>query len=107
MKRIIRLTESDLTRIVRRIISEQDATITPNHEYFKQNPKGILVIDDMGSYLTSINGINIEEGQHGMNSDEVIPGGQYEYTYPVNINRRISVQLFQNGQKKGWFYPKD
>jgi len=36
MKRIIRLTESDLTRIVRRVIREQ-ATL-PDGEYFGEGP---------------------------------------------------------------------
>jgi hypothetical protein len=36
MKRIIRLTESDLTRIVRRLIREQETL--PDGEYFGEGP---------------------------------------------------------------------
>jgi hypothetical protein len=37
VKRVIRLTESDLTRIVRRVIQEQ-ATTLPDGEYFGEGP---------------------------------------------------------------------
>jgi len=59
MKRIIRLTESDLTRIVRRVIQEQGIDVDAlrsalpammeyfqfNLDYFKKNPRGTIEME--------------------------------------------------------------
>ena len=45
MKKIVRLTESDLTRIVKRIISEQTKTVSVSVDCTKQTVNGISVPD--------------------------------------------------------------
>lgn len=74
MKRIIRLTESDLTRIVRRVIKEQldvDAVRSTlpemmknfqfNLDYFQKNPKGKIQMEANKSYprILKINDIDL------------------------------------------------
>jgi hypothetical protein len=48
MKRIIRLTESDLARIVRRVINEQDELL---QKLFNQNPIGACKVTKAGNPL--------------------------------------------------------
>jgi hypothetical protein len=46
MKRIIRLTESDLVKLVKRVINEQVQTPSLNKDYFKSKGKGILKYEE-------------------------------------------------------------
>ena len=77
MKKIIKLTESDLRRIVKKIISEQTKNFDLN--YFKSNPSGTI---ESNNY--KIVGFNGESGQsnlvdiaQGMPMD----GGELNGTY--------------------------
>ena len=69
MKKIIRLTESELTRIVRRVISEQAKKLTPQDykeiaNYFKELMTGLNVTSDAANDIqqTIVNRINNKQG---------------------------------------------
>ena len=59
MKKIIRMTESDLTRLVKRVIKEQEAAKTPDLEAIKKQIVGKKV------GLTSVTGTFQSEGKDG------------------------------------------
>jgi hypothetical protein len=87
MKRIIRLTESDLTRIVRRIISEGQENIFDKN-YFMTKKTGTATFDDYG-FPVSVDGIEISdyEKQWKNNFARIEIGGRgfnagdYNYVY--------------------------
>ena len=76
MKRIIRLTESDLARIVKRVIQEQPFDVDAlrsalpalmdyyqfNVDYFKKNPKGTIKMepDDTFPRILKINNMDVK-----------------------------------------------
>ena len=70
MKRIIRLTESDLTRIVRRVIMEQSTTKV----YIKDNDKEVEIGAIMGSD-------SFEPNETGKNMGYVSQKGKPEGSY--------------------------
>jgi hypothetical protein len=69
MKRIVKLTESDLTRIVRRVISEQEATQKPTMPSFP-DVNGSC----QGSTLKPVGGIT-ETGRRVLRMPEIRGGG--------------------------------
>lgn len=100
-------------KLEKRLLSEQETTsINANLDYFSKNPKGTLVVDNMGSYLNKVNNLDVSEETAGMNSDQVIKGGTYDYQYvPSQSTMRKSsgepvVKLFQNEKEIDMFYPK-
>jgi|688.fasta_scaffold537630_1 hypothetical protein len=97
------------------LVSEQETPtelIIPNKEYFVSNPSGTLVVGEIGSVLDSVNGLGVEEGEGGMNSDQVIKMGTYEYKYEPSVktmrapNGEPAVKLFQSGTEIDYFMPK-
>jgi hypothetical protein len=75
MKKIIRLTESDLVRIVKRVLNEENnRTIVKPKEYtkFQENCK----TKDNGSFRTFVDGIHLRcMKEEGSTFHPVTPGG--------------------------------
>ncbi len=70
MKKIVRLTESDLSRIVRRVIKEEedemeDMGISITERYIVEQVKETL--DDMGGYDDSMEGVVMDLAKEIMN----------------------------------------
>ena len=118
--KIRHMQESNL-RLERRLISErvirEGGIIThdgpiPNVGFFKQNPKGVLNVDDVGSVLHSVNKRIIRPDHQKMYSDQLIKGGDYDYEFvPMEKTMRDPqgepvVNLFQNGQLVNSFMPE-
>jgi hypothetical protein len=86
-------------------------TISPNVAYFTTNPKGVLLVDDIGSVLATVNNETIDEKYTKMYSDQVVKGGEYQYEFvPLEKTMRVPtgepvVKLFQNGQQVNSFMP--
>ena len=89
------------------------AGILPNVEYFKENPKGKLVVDDIGNVLQSVNDsiVSDDDGNNKMYSDELVRGGEYQYEFEPSVKTMRApsgepvVNLFQNGQLVNSFMP--
>lgn len=85
--------------------------IIPNVAYFTQNPKGELVVDDMGSVLSTVNTFIIDDKYEKMYSDQLVRGGEYQYEFVPSAktmrapNGEPVVNLFQNGQLVNSFMP--
>jgi hypothetical protein len=120
MKKVIRLTESDLSRIVRRVIKEQESQSTPEGptlEYFKKNPKGSLT-----SYFAFVKSVNNDFKQLELhpnffselrtdNPNELnskLPEEEIEWNYELALGeRKINVKPKKlNLSAKYWFYIK-
>ena len=117
MKRIIRLTENDLTRIVKRVIKEQSTPEGPTLEYFKKYPKGSLT-----SYFAFVESVNNDFKQLELhpnffselrtdNPNELnskLPQEEIEWKYELAPGERnINVKPKKlNLSAKYWFYIK-
>ena len=102
MKKVIRLTESDLTRIVRRVIIEQQQQL--NSEYFKTKPTGGLKTSS--DIVLSVNGIENNQSISGLRSSDKwgtwneVPNVEIEWNYTVSgdvlklepINKKFSAK---------------
>jgi len=78
MKRIIRLTESDLISIVKRVIKEQNSSTVAglktaietsyqfDANYFKKNPSGTITMtpDDTFPRIEKINNMNVKDSDN-------------------------------------------
>jgi hypothetical protein len=86
--------------------------IIPNVGFFKQNPNGVLNVDDVGSVLHSVNKRMTHPDHKKMYSDELIKGGDYDYEFvPMEKTMRSPqgepvVNLSQNGQLVSSFMPE-
>lgn len=117
MKKIIRLTESDLTRIVRRVITEQ------NSEYIKIPPTSAQRVPNIDHTYTKVEKINLPDGIYqGMNgnryfylcdSDNSFTGYVTEGDYwsrgdtpvdnqPIEIKDGLNISNI-SGETGGWF----
>ena len=83
----IRHIQESNQRLERRLISERvireggilkHGGPIPNVGFFKQNPKGVLNVDDVGSVLHSVNKRIIHPDHQKMYSDQLIKGGDYD-----------------------------
>jgi len=87
MKKIVRLTESDLTRIVKRVIMEQDTQNTQSLKITK------AVFDDYGKGQTKTKGsyVILSDGKTYKYSDNSM-----EYTYQCSPGTYTGENLPQN-----------
>lgn len=93
MKRIIRLTESDLTRIVRRVLKETKEDETQYHRYQEGGDPGIepFLADPMKENIA-------DELQHQLEDDKYAKGP--EMLRNTNIGKGTGrLYIFFNGQK--------
>lgn len=86
--------------------------LIPNVGFFKQNPKGVLNVDDVGSVLHSVNKRMTHPEHQKMYSDQLIKGGDYDYVF-VPMEKTMGapqgepvVNLLQNGQIVNSFMPE-
>jgi len=109
MKKIIRLTESDLVRLVKRIIVEQQSL---NSEYFKNKKNGQLKTTD--TIIISVDGIDNNQviGQLRTNDNwstfkkEVPENMDWEYTVS-NDNQTLNLNpIGKKFSAKYWAYIK-
>jgi hypothetical protein len=116
MKRIIRLTESDLTRIVRRVILEQDTVIPTPSESAQRVP-------DIDHTYIKVEKINLPNGVYkGMNGNRyfyvcdsngsftgyVVEGDYWSRGETPVDNQNIGIYNGENlsnnsGEKGGWY----
>jgi hypothetical protein len=95
MKRIIRLTESDLTRIVKRVINEDpDKTWDEVVKYLK---KGGKVYDHTGS---NDRGFTFKEGIEGITSQGVILSFTKNIKYTMWLNPDNTYNIWTKGEGK-------
>ena len=117
----IRHIQESNQRLERRLISERvireggilsHGGPIPNVGFFRQTPKGVLNVDDVGSVLHSVNKKMIRPDHQKMYSDQLIKGGDYDYVFvPMEKTMRAPqgepvVNLFQNGQLVNSFMPE-
>jgi hypothetical protein len=93
MKRIIRLTESDLTRIVRRVIKEQSST-----QLYKN---GETYINNKPSRLFKINSFNGETKEYSVDFSGYDGGGNFDTIEDATFSETKLTDLFtRDGYKK-------
>ena len=86
-------------------------TVTPNVAYFTANPTGVLMVDEIGSVLATVNTNPIDQKYRKMYSDQLVKGGEYQYQFvPSEKTMRAPagepvVKLLQNGQQVNSFMP--
>ena len=105
MKRIIRLTERDLTRLVRRIIREQEEPAVFNKEYFMGKKTGKVNFDNI-AFPTTVDGVEITDyDTQWKNNFTVINiggrgfrGGDYNQTHSETVSTGI---MGPNQEKPG------
>ena len=96
MKRIIRLTESDLTRLVRRIIREQSESAVFNKQYFMGKKTGKVNFDNSG-FPTTVDGVEITDYDTQWKNNFTVRniggrgfrGGDYIWTYSETVDSGI------------------
>ena len=118
MKKIIRLTESELTRIVRRVISEQAKKLTPQDykeiaNYFKELMTGLNVTSDAANDIqqTIVNRINNKQDWEGVKKAFGVQDGQNldqwlqnEYRIDYNMIMKLVNQKEGEFQKQNSMY---
>ena len=96
MKRIIRLTESDLTRIVRRVISEQATKLTPENSMVGKTYKfeGKLCKVEKAFKLPNEEAYLVYPSQ-GCRKNNGIVDGVPGYVYMSDINGGTLMSMFE------------
>ena len=105
MKRLIRLTESDLTRLVRRIIREQAESAVFNKQYFMGKKTGKVNFDNSG-FPTTVDGVEITDYDTQWKNNFTVRniggrgfrGGDYNWTYSETVDSGI---MGPNQEKPG------
>ena len=105
MSRIIRLTESDLTRLVRRIIREQAESAVFNKQYFMGKKTGKVNFNDYG-IPTTVDGVEITDNNTQWENNFTVTniggrgflGGDYNWTYGETVNTGV---MGPNEEKPG------
>lgn len=93
MKKVIRLTESDLTRIVKRVIMEQVGTTNFDKNYFTSKKTGTVSFDDYG-FPTKVDDIQVTDYENQWKNNFTVKniggrgfqGGDYKWTFSDKVN---------------------
>ena len=105
MGRTVRLTESDLTRLVRRIIREQAESAVFNKQYFMGKKTGKVNFDNSG-FTTTVDGVEITDYDTQWKNNFTVRniggrgfrGGDYNWTYSETVSTWI---MAPNQEKPG------
>jgi len=105
--KVIKLTESDLQRIVKRVLNEQEEDTSKGLEYFKTNPTGTMTMNiekPRFPEMVEINGVKLTQSFNGNGFDEFWEeGGQPfgkgfkigstgKFTYTLNSDDTITIK---------------
>ena len=93
MKKVIRLTENDLIRLVRRVIREQNEPAVFNKEYFMGKKTGNVNFNNYG-IPTTVDGVEITDNNTQWENNFTVTniggrgfsGGDYNWTYGETVN---------------------
>ena len=96
MKKVIRLTERDLTRLVRRVIREQNEPAVFNKEYFMGKKTGKVNFNDYG-FPTTVDGVEITDNDTQWENNFTVTniggrgfrGGDYNWTYGETVDTGV------------------
>jgi hypothetical protein len=104
MKKIVRLTESDLTRIVRRVMSEQNAQLADKIAKEMMQAGYGLTTDGYGNVWISFYKAKDEFGRNGANDVQVYCNGSLVYpaddAEKVGYAKKVGGGYYETGLQK-------